>query len=207
MVHFKIIIQFLLLSVIVICCNTKSISEELHINPNNALKIEEYEKQFCFGKIYRLVNKSPLKSTKYYKVDTIKVYEFLENNRNEQAVSKFQDFVSYTTDTNFYLLLNEKQNVIIAIGKASGASALGADYWNYLCYSIPDKKEIKFGSLINSPFSLFPSNNILNYIEVMDNIPRPANGEIINLNYTPLIIDSYNLDKQQLSHMEMNCNQ
>ncbi|MBT2622849.1 hypothetical protein [Chryseobacterium sp. ISL-6] len=205
MVHFKIIFQCLLLSAILLSCNNKNLLEELNLNSKNSLKFENFEKQFCFDKVYKLANKTISKESEYYPLDTTQVYKLLEKN-NMPIAKKFEDFVSYSTDVKFYLLQNQNQHIIIAIGKASGASGIGADYWNYLCYSVSERKELKFGSLINSPYSVFAAdNNSINYVEIVDNIPRPASGEVIKLEYTPLIITVYNSESKQLSHFEMNC--
>lgn len=205
MVYFKMILQSLLLLTILNSCNDKDVLEELSLKSAKSIEFSSYEKQFCFKKIYQFSNKIPSESTKYYKLDTAKVYEYLERHEDKILIDKFKDFVSYTDNSKFYLLRGDDKNVLIAIGKAAGVSALGADYWNYLCYSSSQKKEIKFSSLINSPYSLFLANNKLQYIEVVDNIPRPASGEEINLTYTPLIINVYDLDKKQLSNLEINC--
>lgn len=205
MVHFKIILRIFVLLAILNSCNNKNIDKELDLKLENRVKFTKYEKQFCFKKIYQLSNKIPSEDTNYYKLDTAKAYQYLEKQEGGLMVNKLRDFDSYTDDSNLYLLKNNDESILISIGKATGASALGADYWNYLCYSLSQKKEIKFGSLINSPYSVFSANKKINYIEVIDNIPRPANGEEIKLTYTPLVINVYDLEKKLISNLEMNC--
>ncbi|MFY7813867.1 MAG: hypothetical protein ACOVRK_01630 [Chryseobacterium taeanense] len=205
MVHFKITIQAFITSIILMGCNNKSTLPKLDLKTADKLDFKTYQNQYCFGDIYKQVSEKSSANSNYYNVDTIKIFQSLNKSGDMAAVNNFRDFVSYTTDTNFYLLKNGDKDAIVAIGQSSGASALGADYWNYLCYLIPERKELKFTSLINSPYSLFISNNSFNYVEVADNIPRPASGEVVKLNYTPLIIDTYDTKKSKLVHFEMNC--
>lgn len=205
MVHFKITLQAFITSIVIIGCTDKSILAELDLKTADKLDFKTYQNQYCFGDVYKQINIKPLANSGYYKIDTIKIFQFLDTSRNKPIADNFRDFVSYTTDTRFYLLKNGDKDAVVAIGQSSGASALGADYWNYLCYLVPERKEIKFTSLINSPYSLFLSNNSFNYVEVADNIPRPANGEVVKLDYTPLIIDTYNTAKNKLDHFEINC--
>lgn len=102
----------------------KAQSNQLY-DKENALKFEDYEKQFCFKKVYEFANKTVSKESEYYPFDTRQVYKLLGKN-NLPIAKKFEDFVSYSTDVKFYLLQN--QNIVIAIGKPAGASSIGADY-------------------------------------------------------------------------------
>jgi len=205
MVHFKITIQAFITSIILIGCTNKNKLTELDLKTADKLDFKTYQNQYCFGDVYKQINIKSSANSNYYNVDTTKIFQFLDTSGNKGTTDSFRDFVSYTTSTRFYLLKSSNKDAIVAIGQSSGASALGADYWNYLCYLVPERKELKFTSLINSPYSLFISNNSFNYVEVADNIPRPASGEVIKPDYTPLVVDTYNTAKNRLVHFEMNC--
>lgn len=115
-------------------------------------------------------------------------------------------FCSFTEKVSFYKFSANNEHYIIAIGKALEATGIGVDYWSYLCYDInQDKVILEFPSLINTPYSIFlKEDGTICHVEVDDNYPRPASGEVPELDHYPVFVALFEGDKE-MKHVEYKC--
>lgn len=185
MVYNKIITIFFL-SVTMWACESK-----VHLTPYS---IADEKKIYCFQTIKDELEKVTnynvlLKNSIYSRIGKESALRLLKKN-NKAIRDKFAAFFDQNDNVESFVVEYNSKKVIILIGKALGASGIGVDYWNYKVFSIGnDNIIIEFSSLIKTPYSLYLDyDKNINYFEVENDYPRPANNEIADLEYLPVIL-------------------
>lgn len=201
---YKQVILYLLIIFVSYGCNKRKL--EIKHNKDIILYTSEKNDKYCLKTILDSLNEHKyLDSNKYYNVNK---KESIDNFYEKDYYSKsIDDFYLYNSFVEIYLLENLNAKYLILIGQARGATGIGVDYWNYECLLLTEKSNIiKFSSLSKSPFSIyFNEKEELCYLEVLDNYPRPANGEEIQLDYYPIIAKLVKENGEVVGRIEYNC--
>ncbi len=159
--------------------------------------------RYCFSFIRdSLEEKINIKSNKIYTIE----YSKFRKTRNKNSFKKFDEFIEFSSDVEFFLIETNDEHLLVLIGKALGVTGVGDDYWNYCFGKLDTEKRYEFGSLAKSPFSIFIDElGNLKYIELMDNYPRPANGSVINLDHFPVVVSVYDVNNQLDISFDFEC--
>ena len=181
------------------------------INVSFSIYSDDAEKEtYCYNAIRdeldsKIGYKLLLKNSSYNRTDKENLLKVLKsNNQSKEHVNKFFEG-SHNVET--FLVKNKRKEIILLVGKANGATGIGVDYWNYQNIFVEeDEPMLEFSSLIKTPHSIFINNTgSISHIDVDDNYPRPANGEEVQLDFFPMLVNVFNGNNKEIE-FSLKCN-